>query len=552
MESKQKSKISSFTFLNVTQFLGALNDNIYKLLLVYLFIQIEGIENSHQILAASGAIFVAPFILFSASSGTLADRYSKRNIIIFTKVMELVIMGMGLLAFYTHNKFGSLAILFMLAAQSAIFGPSKYGIIPEIVTKEKISKANGIITSFTFLAIVLGTFFASFILDITDKNFVLAAWICCLFSFIGLATSLGIEYTPPSGSLKKFTPLFYEEIYQSLCLAKKEPSLLLAMVGSAFFLFLAAFVQLNMIPFAVQSLGLTDIQGGYLFILTAVGIGLGSILSGKISGDHVELGLVPIACIGITIILYLLDLHSHQISIVIPLVMGLGLLGGIYQVPLDSYIQVASPHEYRGQFVAATNVMSFLGVLLASCLVYMTTEVFGLKADKGFTLLSFIALIITIIFLFQFWDYLSRFFWMTLSRLQYNTLIVGSENIPQTAAIYICQTTCWKDTLLMQDAQKRRIRFFTQQKVERRTPTKEFFHLVHRFSTPHIAGGLPCSETIRKTLEKGISICLFVEHHDLTQEMASLKNNRLLSESVENITQSLIPVKIEREKNSPP
>lgn len=421
MDAKRKRIFSSLSYLNVTQFLGALNDNIYKLLLVFLFIQIEGIEKSHQILAVSGALFVAPFLLFSAFSGTLADRYSKRNIIIYTKLLELIIMGFGLLAFYTHDIYGSLAILFMLATQSAIFGPSKYGIIPEIVQEEKISKANSLITMFTFLAIILGTFFASFILDITEKNFVLAAWICCLFSLVGLATSFGIEYTPPSGSSKKFTPLFYQEIYQSLCLAKKNPSLLLAMIGSAFFLFLAAYVQLNMIPYAVHSLHLTDIQGGYLFLLTAVGIGLGSLVSGKISGNHVELGLVPIACIGITITLYLMDLYSDQLLIVIPLIIGLGLLGGIYQVPLDSYIQVASPHEYRGQLVAATNVMSFFGVLLASCFVYTTTEVFGLHANEAFTFLSSIALVITIVFIFQFWEHLVRFLRVTLSRKDSST-----------------------------------------------------------------------------------------------------------------------------------
>src|ERR1700722_15406441 len=144
-------KFSSFTYLNITQFLGALNDNIYKLLIVYLFIQVEGIENSPTILAVTGAVFVMPFLLFSASSGSLADRYSKRNIIILTKVLELIIMILGAVAFYYESKIGSYAILFLMAAQSALFGPSKYGIIPEIVPTERISSANGMITSFTFL-----------------------------------------------------------------------------------------------------------------------------------------------------------------------------------------------------------------------------------------------------------------------------------------------------------------------------------------------------------------------------------------------------------------
>ncbi|MFN4174871.1 MAG: MFS transporter, partial [Parachlamydiaceae bacterium] len=215
-----------------------MNDNIYKLLIVYFLIQLEGSENSHVILAMTGATFVLPFILFSASSGVLADRYSKRNIIIFTKIFELGIMLAGIAAFYLEAKWGLFGILFLLATHSAIFAPSKYGILPEIVSSDKITQANGIMTSFTFLAIILGTFIASFILDVTDRNFIVAAILCACFSTIGLLASLCIEYTDPAGSTKRFNVLFLKEIYSSLKLASRTPSLLTAVLGSAYFLFL--------------------------------------------------------------------------------------------------------------------------------------------------------------------------------------------------------------------------------------------------------------------------------------------------------------------------
>ena len=203
MKSFLDRRPSSFTYLNVTQFLGALNDNIYKLLIVYFFIQLEGIENSHRILATTGAIFVLPFLLFSASSGTLADRFSKRNIIVLTKVFELVIMALGILAFVYESKLGSYCILFLLATQSAIFGPSKYGILPELVSSDKISKANGLMTSFTFLAIILGTFCASFLLDVSGRDFIIAAIFCAGIALAGVVTSFCIEYTLPSSSSKR-------------------------------------------------------------------------------------------------------------------------------------------------------------------------------------------------------------------------------------------------------------------------------------------------------------------------------------------------------------
>lgn len=548
MEAKTKKKVSSFTYLNVTQFLGALNDNIFKLLLVYFFIDLEGIENSHKVLAASGAAFVAPFLLFSASSGTLADRFSKRNIIILTKVLELAIMALGIFAFYTHSKIGSFATLFMLATQSAIFAPSKYGIIPEIVAENKISKANGLMTSFTFLAIVLGTFLASFILDITGKNFIIAAVLCSIFSLVGLMASFGIEYTPPSGSSKKFSFLVFNEVYQTLSLAKKEPSLLLAIVGSAFFLFLGAFVQLNTIPYAVQSLHITDIQGGYLFLLTAVGIGIGSILSGKMSGETIELGLVPVAAIGMTMSLYCLDFFSDQFYIILGLAVVVGLLGGIYQVPLDSYIQVASPNESRGQVVAATNVLSFLGVLVASFLVYLITEVFGLQADKGFSIVGTITLIATVIFMFQFFDYLTRFVCVFLSKLHFQTSIKGTENIPSTPTIFVCRHTAWNDTLLIFRAQNRRVRFFIEQEQDH--DYKIFwrlYRLLRVYMLPSIEP-LEKSEAslsaIKNALKKGISVCIFCENEDILSEIARLEKSYSFREIIEKMQVQMVPVYI--------
>ena len=189
-----------------------LNDNIFKLLIVFLFIDIEGIDQKYNILATTGALFVLPFLLFSTSSGMLADRFSKRNIIVYTKILEVMIMLFGVFAFYFKSKWGSYGILFLMATQSAIFGPSKYGILPEIVSKDKITKANGLMTSFTFLAIILGTFLASVLPDIIGRNFTFGAIFCLVISFVGLLASFCIEYTPPAESEKKFNASIYREI----------------------------------------------------------------------------------------------------------------------------------------------------------------------------------------------------------------------------------------------------------------------------------------------------------------------------------------------------
>lgn len=523
---------SSFTYLNVTQFLGALNDNIYKLLIAFFIIQLEGSEHSGRILALAGAAFVTPFLLFSSPSGMLADRFSKRNIIVAAKILEFVIMAMGVLAFLFESKLGSYGILFLMATQSAIFGPSKYAIIPEIVASERITRANGLLSSFTFLAIIVGTFLASFLLQVTGRNFIIAALTCTFIALVGMCTSFCIEYTPPAGSQKKCTPWFFREVYQSLCVAKQDRTLLVAIFASAYFLFLGAFFQLALIPFAVQMLHLTDVQGGYLFLLTATGIGVGSILAAKISGSVAELGLVPIGALGIIIGCFCMDLFSTSLSTTVVLVFILGLCGGIYVVPLDTYMQVASPKESRGQIIATTNFFGFLGALCASLFVYIITEVLTLKADKGFTLLGILTILFNLIFGYQFFDYLTRFIAMAISRLRFQPDYEGREHIPDTPVIYICTHTAWNDTLLLMGGQRRRMRFFIEQEQDHKRWMKRLYRMMRVVLIPPIEpleNNPACLALIEKMLTRGISVCIFVESPDIETETAKLAQTFALS-----------------------
>jgi acyl-[acyl-carrier-protein]-phospholipid O-acyltransferase/long-chain-fatty-acid--[acyl-carrier-protein] ligase len=306
-----------------------------------------------------------------------------------------------------------------------------------------------------------------------------------------------------------------------------------------------------MIPFAVQSLNLSDVQGGYLFLLTALGIGTGCILAGKISGATVELGLVPLAGVGVVICCYMLDLFSNQLGAVIPLVMMLGLFGGMFQIPLDSYIQIASPHTSRGQIVAATNFLSFFGVLCASGLLYLVSEVFGFNADKGFTIVGSCTLLMTLILGYQYFDYLTRFIAMILSKLHFQTTISGLEAIPgDTPAIYVCTQTAWNDTLLVLGAQRRRMRFFIQQEQDHKRWIKRLYRMLRVVLVPSIEpieNNIICRAVIKKTLNKGISVCLFVESDDLREEVEKLNQ----WETEEETGFPIIPVCIEKGEKRP-
>lgn len=549
-------KLSSFTYLNTTQFLVALIDNIYKFLIVYFLISVQGIQNTHQIMALTGATFVLPFLLFSATSGTLADRFSKRNVIIFAKSFEFMVMCVGLACFYSHSVAGCYLILFLLATTSAIFGPSKYGILPELVGTDNISKANGLMTSFTFLAIILGTFLASFILDYTNRNFILAATGCIGLSFIGLVTSFCIEYTPPSGSKKEFKLFFLREIFDSLKIAWQDSFLLMAVLGSSFFMFLGAFVQLNIIPFAMESLQLTDIQGGYLFLLTAIGIGLGSLTAGRISGKIVELGLVPVAAVCIAICCYMIDLFSDHFYVVTSLLVVLGFCGGMYQIPLDSFIQVTSPNKSRGRIIAATNFLSFGGVLAASILVFMITAVLGFRADKGFTIMGSFTLGIAAILTFQYFDYMTRFIAMVLSKLHFQSTIIGKEFLPEVPALYVCYHQAWNETLILLGSQRRRIRFFIEDEKDHTKWLKRLYLLLRVVMVPApetLQNDALCLSAIRKTLDKGISVCIFVNNPDIQSQIEKLKTSYSFKELLSDTEYPMIPVVIEKgEKNKKP
>ena len=546
-------RISSFTALNLAQFLGAMNDNIYKLLIVFFLIGLEGIGNSGTILSITGAVFVIPFLLFSAVSGTLADRYSKSTIIILTKVLEVITMAIGLLGFILEWKIGSYLILFLMATQSALFSPSKYGILPEILPNEKISRANGMMSFFTYLAIILGTFFASFLTDVTSRNFVISGMFCVLIAIIGMIASFFISYTPPSGSSKRLTFSFLSQIFNTL----KEiwfhvpaPGVLLSsMASSSYFLFFGAFIQLNLIPYAVQDLGMTDVQGGYLFLVTALGIGVGSYLAGRISGTSVELGLIPLACFALGLGCFLLESFAGHPDFIFVLVAVLGVAGGLFLVPLDSYIQVGSPPQLRGQVIAATNFFSFVGVLLASCFLFLCTNVLDIKPSTSFGLLGMITLAFATLLLYQFFDFLARFVGMLLSRLHFRTTYFGLDKIPDCPAIYVCQHTAWNDTLLLLGAQKRRIRFFIQEVQEHSPVLKNLYYLLRIVHVPEIEqleNNRKCIDTIKTTLRKGISVCIFVKGNDLQGTIEHLKHSWAFQEILDEFQQPIIPVTIDK------
>ncbi len=437
----------SFFFLNLTQFLGALNDNIFKLLIVYFLINIKGAHNATTILALAGGVFVIPFLLFSSFAGILADKCRKNKIIIYTKIAELLIMSLSLVALFFKSEISLYFLLFLMALQSTVFGPSKYGIIPELVDQHKLSKANGIITSMTFLAIIIGTFLASFITDITNKNFFLAFFICIIISILGIVTSFGIEKTTAFKSTQKFNNFFLLEIYKTLKLTYKRKNLLNAVFGSAFFLFIGSFVQLNAIPFALQSLNLGETEGGYLFLTTSIGIAIGAFIVGRSFKEDIPLGLSCLCGFLMGILLILTGIFSSFLYIVIICFTSLGLLGGMFLVPLDVFIQIKSPSNRRGQIIAASNFLSFLGVLFSSLALYLICNVWNLSPSFGFIIIGIITLLFTFILSGRMMEEFLTYFYSKILKHFYS--FTTNIAVPQERFIFILENKSTLESLIL-------------------------------------------------------------------------------------------------------
>lgn len=413
LEPLKRHLLSAFAYLNITQCIGAFNDNLYKLLVIYYMISVQGEEHTSQIIAFAGAIFIIPFLLFARIAGFLADYFSKSAIILTTRFLGLFLALGALLTFYFGSTFGTYCVLFAMATNSTVFVITRNSVLPELVSDDNISNANGVMSSVGFVGIILGTFSASFVLDVTDRNYVYSSILLILTATIALITSWLIERTPAGfnrGHQEKIRLFFLSEIFSSLKKASEYPNLLSSILGAAFFLFFGAYIQLNLIPFVMQSLQLSDIQGGYMFLLCAIGIGAGSVIAGKISGKTIELGLVPLSSALMALCLFFMYLFADSLYPIIVLTIAIGFFGGLFDIPLESYIQYKSPANVRGHIIAATKFMSSFGVLCASGLIYLLSNVIGLDASQGFLILGFIVAFATIIFAYLYKKHVKQYF----------------------------------------------------------------------------------------------------------------------------------------------
>jgi acyl-[acyl-carrier-protein]-phospholipid O-acyltransferase/long-chain-fatty-acid--[acyl-carrier-protein] ligase len=504
----------SFWWLNATQFAGALNDNIFRLLIVFFLIHVNGADKAATISAMAGAVFVVPFLLFSSASGILADRISKQRIIVFVKIAEVFIMLLGTIAFFAGHEYGLYFTLFLMASQSALFAPAKYGIVPELVKTGQLSRANSFLESFTYLAIIMGAALAP-LLAIMTSNYGLATIGCIGISIAGLLTSLKIETTSSAGSIRKPSAFFLREIWGNLRFIRKDGYLILAVIGSAYFMFIGAFSQINLIPYGIETLHLTHEQSGYLFFIAAIGIGIGCYLSGRLSGRNIEFGVVPIGAAGLSFSCIALYLVPLKLAAIVTAVFALGISSGLFIVPLQSFIQFRSPNDRRGEILATSGFLGWVGVLLASGFVFILSGRLQMSASGSFMIIGAMTMLMMLTTLAVLPDFLIRFIALVCMKLFYRIKVIGIENIPINGpALLVPNHVSWVDALLLTATQQRRIRFLMERSIYNTwylTPLFKLMGVIPISSDDPPKEILRSIKQAREAIVEGYMVCIFAE-----------------------------------------
>jgi len=496
-----------------TQFLGAFNDNFYKIIVTLVALDIPA-EGGIQYIPLIGGLFILPFLLFSGYAGYLADIYSKRTILIAIKVFEIFAMGLGFFAFFVDRMEPMLTVVFLMGLHSTFFSPAKYGILPEMLPEKDLSRGNGLLEMSTFMAIILGTAFGGTIYEAWKDRLGWIGVLLIAIAMLGTLTSLGITRVPPSGASKKFLVNPLAEIWDGTKRLYRDRPLWLTVMGISYFWFLGAFLQMVLPLFGKEILQLGETRIGLLWTFAAVGIGLGSLAAGRLSGDKIELGLVPLGSVGMGAFSVLLFLSQPSFDLAAICLVLVGFAAGFFAVPLNALLQQRSGRQDKGQLIATNNVFNTIGVLLASAMLWGLATLLHLPADHIILILGLLTFVLTLYALYLLPDFFVRFILWVLTHTLYRIRIVGQENIPlHGPALLISNHISFVDALLIGACLPRFIRFMLHREYYDIRSLNWLFRLMK--SIPVSASNrrdiVHALQSARQELEQGQVVCIFAE-----------------------------------------
>ena len=401
---KKEHLLSTRRFLPmfVTQFLGALNDNVYKqaLLLVITYGWINQQSASVSTLNNLAALlFILPYFIFSATAGQIADKYERASLVRGIKILEIIIMLIGSAGFLLGHLWLLLLALFLMGTHSTFFGPIKYAILPEILKPNELMSGNALFQSGTSMAILIGMILGGAVISASDGNLLWISLTIVTIAVLGYFSSRFILKQNVTTPDLEIDWNFFRTSFQTIKYAKSIPLIYLVLLGNSWYWFYGA-TYLTQIPqLTQQNLHASENVVSLLLTFFSVGIGIGSLLCRRIGGTEVNLKMVPMGAIGLTVfalylaaslafvpertgeLLHLADVFQQGWSYyhVMLAVTMLGISGGFYIVPLYAMMQAYSPRSHRARVVAANNILN--AVFMVSSAIFSIIILSVLKID---------------------------------------------------------------------------------------------------------------------------------------------------------------------------
>jgi 1-acyl-sn-glycerol-3-phosphate acyltransferase len=468
-----------------TQFLGAANDNIYKnALIIFAAFHAASMTSldPNALVNLAGAVFIAPFMLLSATSGQLADKFEKSRLIRYIKLFEIAIMAIGLAGFWQRNLTLLMVALALMGVHSTLFGPVKYAILPQHLKPEELVGGNGLVEMGTFVAILVGTIAGGLVVAIAGAGPLIAGSVAVAVALAGYLVSRGIPFTPAVAPDLRINWNPFTETWKNLRFAQGNRVVWLSMLGISWFWYYGAIFLAQFPGFSKDILGGDEHVVTTLLALFSVGIGVGSLLCERLSGRKVELGLVPFGSIGLTVFALDLWLASRQLHptgvagldvffanpahwrVAADLVL-IGMFGGFYIVPLYALIQERSEPAFRSRIIAANNILNAV-FMVASAGVAIGLFAAGLSIPQLFLVTALMNAVIAVFIYGLVPEFLMRFLAWLLIHTMYRVRKNGMDNIPdEGACIVVCNHVSYVDAVVIAASVRRPIRFVMDHRI---------------------------------------------------------------------------------------
>jgi 1-acyl-sn-glycerol-3-phosphate acyltransferase len=469
----------------MTQGLGAFNDNIFKnalaALLVFKGSQLAGL-NTDQVVNLSALVFILPFFLFSALFGQFADKYEKSMQIRRVKLFEVVIMLLATLGFWLNNVPVLIFVLFLLGLQSTIFGPIKYGILPQILNREELVGGNALIEMGTFVAILAGTIAGPQLagVDVSWPYWVSVG--CLAVAVTGYWYSRRIPVAEAADPELKISWNIFAETVRNIKFINENQVVLNSVLGISWFWFFGATFLVQIPSYSQNVLGGDKNLMSTLLALFIIGISTGSLLCERLSGKQVEIGLVPFGAIGLT--LFGIDLYfaspqaptmgitafeflsaGQNWRIIIDLLL-IGTFGGFYIVPLYALVQARSEPSHRSRVIAGLNILNALFMVIAAVMAMLILGPAGLSIPDLFLISAILNAIVAIYIFTLVPEFLMRFLVWMMIHMIYRVRVTGMDNIPEEGAVIVASNhVSFADPLILGGMIRRPVNFVMYYKI---------------------------------------------------------------------------------------